>query len=79
MEGTEELEEEHYGDRRLRSFSNKPDTDEDAWHGADFKIIPRRVLLPGSLPTAHPAPPVWPHAPHQNIHLAAAKHLVVDQ
>lgn len=79
MEGTEELEEEHYGDRWLCSFSNKPDTDEDAWHGADFKIIPRRVLLPCSLPTAHPAQPAWPHAPHQNTHLAAAKHLVVDQ
>lgn len=79
MEGTEELEEEHYGDRWLRSFSNKPDTDEDAWLGADFKITPRRVLLPPSLPTAHPAWPIWPHAPHQNTHLAAAKHLVMDQ
>jgi len=58
VEGTGELEEEHYNDRWLHSFSNKPDTDEDAWHGADFEIIPGRVLLPGSPSACSPFSPV---------------------
>lgn len=50
MEGTGELEEEHYGDRSLHSVSNKAHMDKDARCGAAFEIMPRRLLSPGSPP-----------------------------
>lgn len=70
MEGTEELEEERYGDRWLHSFSNKPDTDEDAWHMTSRSFPGESCYVAVHPPAVHSAPLVWPCALHPSTSLA---------